>query len=348
MERIFKSGMLTNAKYVEAFENQCARYLDVDDAVAMSHGTSALMLVVKCLDLKGEVILPSFTFTSTGHALLWNNIKPVFIDIDPETFNIDPRLIEKKITKNTSAILATHVFGNPCDIDAIAAIAQKHNVKVVYDAAHALGARYKNKSVACFGDASIFSFTPTKVLSTAEGGLAVARNKAMMRQLRLGRNNGDSINRQEEFLGITARMSELSAIVGIESLKGFDTHLRRRVKMVQLYHQNLSEVAGVSFQKIMPNSASSYKDMAIVIDDSVFGVSRDRLIKELSKKNIQAKVYFDPPLHKKKVYDPYKNIHLPNTEYINEHIISLPLSSHMREKDVITVCAAIKKISKYI
>ena len=165
IKNMFKSGMLTNARYTQEFEKKCARFLGVRDSVAMSNGTSPLILAAKCLDLKGEVIIPSFTFTSGVHSLLWNNLTPVFADIDIETFNIDVNLIEKKITKKTSAILATHVFGNPCDINSIESIAKKHNLKVIYDAAHAFGAQYKNKSVACYGDVSSFSFTPTKVLS---------------------------------------------------------------------------------------------------------------------------------------------------------------------------------------
>jgi dTDP-4-amino-4,6-dideoxygalactose transaminase len=348
MKHVFKSGMLTNAKYTQSFENKCAHFLGVRDSVAMSSGTSALMLVAKCLGLKGEVILPSFTFTSTGHSLLWNNLKPVFVDIDPETFNIDTDLIEKKITKKTCAIWATHVFGNPCDIDSIERIARKHNIKVIYDAAHAFGAMYNEKSVAHFGDISIYSFTPTKVLSTAEGGLAVAKSKKVTKLLQLGRNNGDSFNRKEEFLGISARMNEFSAILGIESLKEFKKYLKRRISMVKLYHTELRDVHGISFQKILPNAVSSHKDMAILVDATVYGTSRNVLLTTLSNKNIQAKVYFDPVLHKKRVYEKYKNISLPNTEYVHSAIVSLPLYSHMSEKEVKTVCTVIKKLAKHL
>jgi len=346
MKHVFESGMLTNAKYVQEFEKKCAQFLGVRKTVAMSSGTSALILAAKCLDLKGEVILPSFTFTSGAHSLLWNNLKPVFVDIDSETFNIDVSSIEKKITKKTCAILATHVFGNPCDISSIEQIAKKYNLKVIYDAAHAFGALYKGKSVVNYGDLSIFSFTPTKVMSTAEGGMAVAKSKKVTKLLELGRNNGDSFNRKEEFLGISARMNEFSAILGIETLKEFKKFLGRRKKMVQLYHKELRGVPGISFQKIAPHALSAHKEMAIIVDRSAYGISRDALLKELHKKNIQAKVYFDPPLHKKKVYDQYKNLPLPNTEFVSSHIMSLPLYSHMLEHEVKTVCSVIKKLAK--
>lgn len=346
LKDIFASGMITDAKYVKEFEKKCADFLGVEDTVAVSCGTSALILAGKCLQLKREVILPSFTFTSSGHSLLWNNLKPIFVDINPETFNIDPDLIEEKITAKTSAILATHVFGNPCDIERIQRIGKKYNLRIIYDAAHAFGAKYKQKSVASFGDISIFSFTPTKVLSTAEGGLLVARNKKVAKMLRLGRNNGDSFNRAEEFLGITARMSEFNAILGIETLKIFKQSLTRRLKMVNLYKEELADVPGISFQQITPESQCSYKDMAILVDKAKFGTSRNDLLKELHKRNIEAKVYFDPPLHKKKVYAKYKNISLPNTKFVNERIISLPLYSHMPAKEVRTVCSVIKKLAK--
>lgn len=346
IKQVFKSGILTNSRFVAEFENKCARFFGVKNVVALSSGTSALTLTAKCLEFKGEVILPSFTFTSTGHALLWNNLKPVFVDIDPETFNIDVSLIEKKITKNTCAIMATHVFGNPCDIKAIERIAKKHKLKVIYDAAHAFGSKYNKKSIASYGDVSIFSLTPTKVLSTAEGGLAVAKNKKIAHMLGLGRNNGDSFNRKEEFLGLSARMSEFSAILGIETLKLFKKQLQRRKRMVHLYRSELQSVPGIRFQEISSNSTCAYKDMAILVDKSKYGISRDALLKQLHKRNIQAKVYFYPALHQKKVYAKYKNTKLPNTEFVCKSIMSLPLYSHMPEKEVKTVCNVIKKFAK--
>ena len=345
LNHILKSGMLTNSKFVAEFEKKCASFLNVNYVDAVVNGTAALMLAVKCLGLKGEVIVPSFTYTSTGHILLWNNLEPVFVDIDLETFNIDPALIEKKITKKTSAILATHVFGNPCDIDTISKIAKKHKLKVIYDAAHAFGANYKGKSVASYGDVSIFSFSPTKIITTGEGGLAVCHNKKLAHRINIGKVNGDSYDQKEEFLGISARMSEMSAILGIESLRVIKKTMLNTRKLVQLYYNELSEVPGIKFQKLLLDADSSYKAMAMVIDKNKFGISRDQLLKKMSKNNIQAKVYFTP-LHKKKVYKKYKNISLPNTDYLYQNIISLPLYSHMSRKDIKKVCSLVKKFGK--
>lgn len=343
LRNIFKTGKLTNAKYVKEFEERCAEFLGVKNATAVSCGTSGLVLAIKCLGLKGEVILPSFTFTSSGHSLLWCGLIPVFADIDSETFNIDPKSIEEKITENTSAILATHVFGNPCDIDRIQAIAEKHNLKVIYDSAQAFGSKYKDKSVANFGDAVVFSLTPTKVLTTGEGGLIVVKDEKLADILKLGRNNGDSFNRDEEFLGITARMNEFSAILGTEELKILPDALKRRLAIVDLYKKELADVPGISFQKIPDTCFSVYKDLTILVGQE-FGKSRDELLKELLNNDIETKVYFSPPLHKKKVYKEHEDMLLPNTDLTSTQIMNLPLYSHMPEEEVIKVCSVIKKI----
>lgn len=342
----FKSGMITNSKYVREFEQRCAKFLGVKSVVAVSSGTSALILSLKCLGIKNEVIIPSFTFASSGHSLLWLGLTPVFADVNKETFNIDPVSIKKKITSKTTAILATHVFGNPCQIDRIQKIAKKYNLKVIYDAAHAFGSKYKQKSVAHFGDISVFSLTPTKVLTTGEGGLIVARDKKLARILKLGRNNGDSLNREEEFLGISARMNEFSAILGIEGLKILPKSLRMRLKLVNLYKKELAELVGISFQEITPNGFSVYKDLTILVDEKKFGISRNNLLKELLKNNIETKVYFSPPLHKKKVYRKYRRISLPQTDSLSHRIMSLPLYSYMPEDNVMKVCSAIKNSYK--
>lgn len=346
LRHIFKTGMLTNAKYVRDFEKKSAEFLKAKNIVAVSSGTSALILAIKCLRLKGEVILPSFTFTSTGHSLLWCGLTPVFADINPKTFNIDPDSIRRKITAKTRAIIATHVFGNPCPIDEIQKIVDKYNLKIIYDAAHAFGSKYKNKSVANFGDAVIFSLTPTKVLTTGEGGLIAVRNKKLEMILKLGRNNGDSFNRNEEFLGITARMNEFSAILGIEGLKILPKVLKTRLERVSLYKKELVNIPGISFQQILPSCFSVYKDLTILVDEKKFGKSRDNLSQELLNNKIETKVYFCPSLHKKKVYKKYRKIHLLNTDLISKQIMSLPLYSHMPKKEIIKVCSVIKKFYK--
>lgn len=344
LKEVFESGMITNHKYVRLFEEKCAKYLGVKYAVAVSCGTSALLITLKCLDIKGEVILPSFTFTSGGHSLLLSGIKPVFADINLETYNLDPLDVVKKITKKTSAIMPTHVFGNPCDIHAIERIASKHNLKIIYDAAHAFGSMYKDQSVAKFGEASIYSFTPTKVFTTGEGGLIVTNNKQLADKLRLARLNGDSFNREEEFLGYTARMGEFEAILGLETLKNFEKTLKKRLGIVERFQKAVAPFEGITYQQVDKGSRSAYKDFTILVDEQKAGFTRDDLIREFSGNGIQSKVYFNPPLHKKKVYSEYKNVSLPKTDYLSAHIISLPLYSHIPVKEVMRICRVIAEL----
>jgi len=336
LKEIFRTGQITNGKYVHELEEKSASFLGVENAVAVSSGTSGLMLAIRCLELKGEVIIPSFTFTSGGHALLWCGLTPVFADINPRTFNIDPDSIESKITERTSAIIATHVFSNPCDIEKIQEIAEKHNLKVIYDAAHAFGSKYKGKPVAHFGDISVFSMTPTKVLTSGEGGLIAARGKKLAEILRLGRNNGDSFNRDEEFLGITARMGEFNAILALEGLKRFNKNLEKRLRAVEVYKKELAGVPGLSFQETPDSNFSVYKDFTVLSDD------RDALLQKLNSKGVEAKAYFYP-LHKKIVYREYAKGDLPNTDWVASRIMSLPLYSHMLKTDIIKVCEIIKR-----
>lgn len=334
LAEIFSTGIITEGKYVHTFEKQCQKYLEAKFVTAVSNGTSALILLLRSLNIKGEVILPSFTYSSCAHALLWCGLKPVFVDINRTTFNIDPQSIEEKITHKTTAIMPTHVFGNPCDIESIEKIARRHKLKILYDASHSFGSLYKNKPLSNFGDATIYSLAPTKVLTTGEGGLIVTNNKRLNHRLRIGKLNGDSFNRGEEFLGLTARMSEFQAIVGVENLKLFDRSLKKRMKVVEWYKQKLANSKGITFQKIEPESQSVFYNLAILIDKEKTGFSNDELINQFKKHNIQSKIYFDPPLHKKNVYKKYKYLKLPNTDYVSDHIISLPLYSSMSEKEV--------------
>lgn len=341
-QEVLRTGMLTNAKYVAKFEKACGQFLGNRNVVAVENGTAGLMLAIIALKLRGEVILPSFTYSSTGHALLWNGIKPVFADIDPLTFNLDPKDVERKITRKTSAIMPVHCFGNPVDIAAIEKLAEKHKLKVIYDAAHAFGSLYKGRSPAKFGDAVVYSFTPTKVLTTAEGGLVAVKKQSLVPLLKLGRGNGDCANLKEEFLGITARMTEFNAILGLENLQSLKKHLVKRIKLVRYYQKKLENTTGLIFQKIKPNNRSVYRDMAIVVNSPKN--LRDRLLQELRGNNIQAKAYFHPPLHKKKVYRDLKpNLKLPNTEWLSDRIICLPLYSEMKFSQIDKVCKVVNK-----
>ena len=346
LAQILKSGMITEHKFVGLFEKRCAEFLKVSHAIVTSNGTSALILTLKSLRLKGEVIIPSFTYTSDAHALLWCGLTPVFADINPRTYNLDPAVVEKKITKNTAAIMPTHVFGNPCDISKFEKLRAKYGVKIIYDAAHAFGSTYNNKSVASFGDAVVYSLTPTKVFTTGEGGLIATNNKSLAARLRLAKFNGDSFNRSEEFLGMTSRLTEFQAILGLANLERFPADLKKRLARAAYYKNKLSKIKGIIFQRIEDVATSVYKDLTIVIDPKKSGFSRDKLFKEFEKNRIQTKIYFYPVLHKKKVYQSYKDTYLPHTGYISKQIINLPLYSNMSFNYIDRVCEVVIRTSK--
>lgn len=343
---IIASNMLTNASTVKEFEARAAEYLQVKHTVALNSCTSGLMLIMKVLGLRGEVILPSFTFHATAHAVVWNGLKPVFVDCDRATYNIDPQKAEKAITPNTAAILGVHLFGNPANVEALERIARKHNLKLIFDAAHAFGSKRKGKHVGGFGDAESFSLSPTKLLTAGEGGIVATNNKALADKLKIARNYGDSGDYDCEFSGFNARMSEFNALLGIETLKMLEKNVIRRNRLVDIYKQGLSSIPGIEFQSIDPNDRSTFKDFSIYINENEVGLTRDELYERLLAENIIVKKYFYPPVHRQKAFKKYiaYDFQLPNTDKISINSLSLPLFSHIDGETVAKICFLVKKL----
>lgn len=345
---IFSSMLVTNfARFAQEFECSIQDRLGVGKALSLPNGTTALMLALKALNLNGEVICPSFTFSSTGHAIVWNGLTPVFADIDLATFNINPQDVEQKITKKTCAIMATHIFGNPCDIQALEVIAKRHNLKLIFDSAHALGSVYQGRPIGGFGDVECFSLSGTKVVTSGEGGIATSNNLTLMERMRLGRNYGADSDYDCEYIGLNGKMSEFHAALAIESLARLDELLTLRLSLVELYKQRLINVPGITFQQINEDSISTYKDLGILIDHNKFGIDRNELINVLANEQIYTKKYFYPPLHRIKAYAniPHRADSLRNTNYVADHIICLPLYNHMSASTVERVCSAIMRAS---
>lgn len=345
-KKILKSGMLTNFKYVQEFEEAVKEYTGAPYAVATNSCMNGMMLIMRIFGLKGEVIIPSFTFHATGHAVVWNGLTPVFVECDPETYNIDPRKVEEAITPRTSAILAVHMFGNPVDIQSLEDIAKRHKLKLIFDAAHAFGSKYRGQSVGLFGDAESFSLSPTKLLTTAEGGVVTTRDPDLAKKLRTGRTYGDPGTYDSEFSGFNARMSELHAALGLTTIPMLEKNVIRRNKIVELYKKRLSKLPGLRYQKIAKDDRCSFKDFSIYIEESEFGFSRNQLFDALAKENIMAKKYFHPPLHFQQAFQAYvdSNLKLPITEKVSNNSISLPLFSHMSEETVGKICDAVSAI----
>lgn len=348
-EKVLRSGMITNSASVQEFESRVARYLGVTYAIAVSSCTSGLMLIMKTLGLKGEVILPSFTFHATAHAAVWNNLQPVFVDCDPETFNLDPQAVRRAITPRTSAIIAVHIFGNPPAISLLEKIAGDNGLKLIFDAAHGFGSKYQGRYVGGFGEAESFSLSPTKLLTAGEGGIVTTNNEEIAKKIRAGRNYGDTGNYDPEFSGLSARMSEFNALLGIESLEILEKNIIRRNKMVEQYKKRLGALPGLTFQKIKAGDRSSYKDFSIHVDKRRFGLNRDQLHNALMAENIVVKKYFYPAVHQQKAFETYAadETKLQNTVRVANCALSLPLFSHIEAGTVEKICAAVARIHKH-
>ena len=345
-KEIIDSGLLTNGKYTEELEAKVCKYLDVKYCIAVSSCTSGLMLALKGLGVRGEVILPSFTFSASGHAALWNNLIPKFADIEEGSYAIDPHSVKKLISKKTGVILATHIFGNPCDIKSLEAITRKYKLKLVFDAAHAFGSEYKGKKVGGFGDVEVFSCSPTKVMTTAEGGLITTNNKKLADFCRIGRNYGDDGSYNTRFNGMNARMSEFHSVVGLESLGQIESNLKKRISQVTYFKNELRKVDNsIQFQRISESDRCTYKDFSIYIDKSKTGYSRDELCDYLMTRGVVSKKYFYPPLHLQKTYSEYKNEShglLPHTNDISRNVLSLPMYSHITRYEIKSIVNVVK------
>ena len=346
IQKVIDSKQLTKGIYLEKLEKSIREYCGVRYAIGVSNCTLGLMLVLRCLQLKGEVIIPSFTFIATAEALLWNGLKPVFVDIDEDTLNIDHKKIEDAITEKTCAILAVHVFGNPANITTLQKIAKRHTLKLIYDAAHAFGSIYNNTYIGNFGDAEVFSMSPTKLLIAGEGGIITTNNAVLAQKLIQARDYGNCGNGLYNVLGLNARLPEVNAIIAYQSIKKLKQAIKQRNIIAKLYSKQLSIIPGISFQYINENSVSTYKDFSILIDGKQFGMYRDALKAELLAHNIEVRTYFDPPLHKQPLMAqyPFKSMDLHITEIVSSSIISLPIWSTMDTHIASKICSQIQKI----
>jgi dTDP-4-amino-4,6-dideoxygalactose transaminase len=341
---ILASGQLTNGTRVNAFENAVAAYLGAAHCVAVSSCTAGLMLTLRALELRGEVILPSFTFHATAHSILWNGLRPVFADCDARTFCIDPDAAEKKISRKTAAIAAVHMFGCPAPIDRLEEICARHGIPLICDAAHAFGSKAGGRYVGGFGASEIFSFSPTKLVVAGEGGLIATNSGALAQRLKAARNYGDAGNSDPEILGLNARMSEIHAALALRGLRGVEARIARRNQIRLDYEKQLASIPGIQFQEIAPRDRSACKDMSILVDESAFGTSRDSLQAFLRENDVETRRYFWPAVHQQKLY---RNIwdgqSLAVTERVSSRVLSLPIYSSLQDEDVARICRVIRR-----
>lgn len=350
VKEIFATGMLTKGKYLRQFEERLAEYLGVRHAVCVSSCTLGLALTYQGLGLADEVIVPSFTFMATVHPLVWLNVTPVFVDIDPHTWNIDPAKVEEAITPHTTGIVGVHNFGNPADVEALEEIARRHQLKLVFDAAHGFGTLYQGRPVGRFGDAEVFSLTPTKLLVAGEGGVVATNSDALADHIRAGREYGNDGYYGSNFPGLNARMPEFNAILGLKSLEMLEENAQRRNRVVRWFRERLEQLPGITFQTIRPGNRCSYKDLSVLVDEREFGLTRDQLARALEAENVDTRKYHDPPVHTHQTYRHLRqrfDNRLPVTNWVAPRSLSLPIYSHMDEATVDGICTAIERIHAY-
>ncbi len=349
--KILNSRMITNFKFVQKLEIAAAKYLGVKHCVATANCTSALMLALKSLGIKeGEALMPSFTFPATAHAVHWNNLRIKLVDCDPKTFNISVEDLQEKVTKKKSKVIVpVHVFGNPCDTQAIKEIAEENSLKVIYDAAHAFGAKLGDLSVGRFSDAEVFSGSPTKAFTTVEGGIVSTESEEIADEVKIGRNYGHRGDYNCIMPGLSARMSELHAALGLNLLPHVASDVAKRNRVAQKYIKEMDELPGIRFQEITPHSLSTYKDFAVLVDEENFGMNRDQLAVALDKENIMTRKYFYPPIHMQQCYPQLhrESKNLPNTNHVSERVLCLPMFSELLNEQVEGIVAAISRIQKY-
>lgn len=341
LEKIWSSGMLTNGgPYHQRFEHELGKFLGVEHVSLFTNATIGLITALQALRISGEVITTPYSFVATSHSLLWNGIVPVFVDIDPQTFNIDPSKIEAAITPKTSAILAVHCYGTPCDVDAIQKIADKYNLKVIYDAAHAFGVQCHCGSILQHGDLSILSFHATKVFNTFEGGAIISPNLKTKTQIDHLKNFGFVDETTVVASGINGKMSEFNAALGLLQLKHFNNGRLNREQSFNLYMQELKKVKGITIPLAPNNFSSNYGYFPILIGEE-YPLSRDATFELLKENAILARRYFYPlisefPMYR--LFDSANNVNLKNAFDASREILCLPLYTGLDSSIINEIC----------
>ena len=339
---LFESKWLTNngIKHKELEEN-LKKYLNVNNISLFVNGHLALMLAIRAMHFPrgSEIITTPFSFSSTTHAIVDNGLVPVFCDINDVDYTIDVNKIESLITDKTVAILPVHVYGHICNVEKIDEIAKKHNLKVIYDAAHVFGVKYKNKSIACYGDVSMFSFHATKVFNTIEGGALIYQDSPLKDTLEKLKNFGINGPEKVEIVGTNAKMNEFSASMGICNLRHINEELLKRKKVYNRYIERLKDINGITISKEQDNVTPNYAYFPVVFDKEKFGKSRDKVMDELLKENIYTRKYFYPLISDYDCYkENYNSENTPVAKYISDNVLTLPMYADLSIDDVDYIC----------
>lgn len=346
IDDMFERHWLTNnGPFVQEFERKIAEFLGVKHCIAMCNATISLEIAIRALGLNGEVIVPSFTFVATAHALQWQEITPVFCDIDPLTHNINPANIEKLITPRTTGILGVHVWGRACDIEALTVISRKHKLKLIFDAAHAFACTHQEEKIGGFGDVEVFSFHATKFFNSFEGGAIATNNDTLAEKVRDMRNFGFSGLGTVTSVGTNGKMSEVSAAMGLTSLESLDEFLAVNKANYQFYKKGLRDISGVFLIDFDKKEKNNYQYIVIEVDEKNSGISRDTLLKILRAENILARRYFYPGVHQMEPYHSYfpnAGLLLPETEQLTQKVLQLPTGTAIDKDKINQICQIIR------
>lgn len=331
---VLASGNLTNGPTVRELEEQLADRLAVRHVMAVSSCTAGLMLVLQSQGVRGRVVMPSFTFAASAHAVSWAGGTPAFADIEPESLTLDPDSAARQLD-GAAAMTATHIYGTPCHVEDLQKLADDAGIPLVYDAAHALGSVRRGKPIGGFGTAEVFSMSPTKVTTAAEGGIVATDDDEVAEHVRLGRNYGNSGDYDCAFPGLNARMSELHAAVALSGLVGLDERLTRRRALVDTFWARVSGVPGIRQPVVADDDLSTYKDLTIVVTPDELGLDVPAVTAALQAEGIDSRRYFYPPIHRQKAYaDSASSLDLPVTDDLSQRVITPPLWSAMSDAEV--------------
>lgn len=343
---IWSSKWITNmGEFHERLEKELSDYLGVPYISLFTNGTLPLLTALQALQVKGEVITTPFSFVATSHALWWNNLTPVFVDVDPVTGNIDPDKIEAAVTDRTSAILPVHIYGQPCDTERIAGIARKHDLKVIYDGAHAFGVRKDGKSILTEGDMTTLSFHATKVFNTVEGGALVVQDPEMKKQVDYLKNFGFEDETHVTGPGINSKMDEMRAAYGLLNLRHVDEAIARRGEVASVYRRELDGVPGLRLLPEHEGLRENHSYFPVFIDESRYGMSRDALYEKLKSEGIFARRYFFPLISS---FAPYRDLpsaskeNLPIANSLSDSVLCIPMHHALSDDDVNRIIKCIR------
>ena len=341
---VYDRRWLTNdGPLVKDFERRVAELTGAEHCVAVASGTIGLQLAAHALELSGEVIVPSFTFVATAHSLAWLGLKPVFCDIDPQTHTLDPDALADLVTPETTGIVGVHLWGRPCEIDAVTRFARERGLRVIFDAAHAIGCSFRGKTIGRFGDAEVFSFHATKVVNAAEGGAVTTNDGDLADRLRLLRNYAFVGYDTVVDIGMNAKMSELSAAMGITSFDALDEFVAVNRRNYLCYGAELGDVPGVSVREYPEGERHNYQYVVVEITgDAQAGIVRDDLVSILHAENVLARRYFYPGCHQLDPYRLAEPTRLPATEDVATRVLVLPTGTAIHQEDITAICGILR------